>query len=325
MSLIKDILAKSYIGECLIIISHSVKDYIYTRLWYNNKKISYNKTAVAVVDGKLYSGGLTDRFIGIVSLYAWCKENGINFRVSYTSPFSLSDYVQPNKYDWTIRNGDYVCSSKCARLIYAVGEKHFARRLNLLYKLNKKKQIHFYGNRDILLELQYKKYNWGTLFQELFKPSQSLQDKLTILKKQIGNEYFSITLRFQNLLGDFDEYDFKSIESEIEKDSLVKRCKGTIINLIQQNSNKHCLVTSDSIHFLNEVSSIDGVYVIPGTLVHMGSNAEGSYEQYEKSFLDFFMLADSSRIYNIVYGDMYPSGFPQFAAKIHDVEFLRIK
>lgn len=312
---------KTALREYLIIISHIIKGFCYTYTWYKRKITNFEPTAVAVVDGKLYSGGMTDRFIGIISLYAWCKKNNRQFRIKYITPFNLTDYLQPASYNWIPNEYEYVKSSKTSYVVYGVGEKRVDKRLN---RISSKRQIHFYGNRDLLQYQDFSNYNWGSLFKELFKPSDKLKEHINLIKKELASPYFSIVFRFQNLIGDFPEYDFKSLESMEEKEMLIDQCLQSIIKLKDKERNMRCLVTSDSITFLDRAKLIQNVYVIPGNLIHMGSENNGTYEQYEKSFLDFYLLSESSKIYNVVLGNMYPSGFPKFAAKINNVAFERI-
>lgn len=48
-----------------------------------------------------FSGGLSDRLRGIVSVYAECKRQGRPFRIVF-EPLHLEDYLAPNVYDWRI-------------------------------------------------------------------------------------------------------------------------------------------------------------------------------------------------------------------------------
>ena len=165
---------KAVLKEYLIILSHILKGVYYTHTWYPKRTLAYNPTAVAVVDGRLYSGGMTDRFIGIISLYAWCKRNNREFRIQYISPFNLSDYLLPASYNWIPDEKDYVKSSKTSFVVYGVGEKRVDKRLN---KISHKRQIHFYGNRDFMQYPDFSNYDWGGLFKELFKPSAALEKR----------------------------------------------------------------------------------------------------------------------------------------------------
>ena len=66
----------------------------------------FKREVVIMVDGKLPHGGLTDRFRNILSIYSYCKTNGIPFKVYYNFPAPLTNYLVPNKYDWEIRSKD---------------------------------------------------------------------------------------------------------------------------------------------------------------------------------------------------------------------------
>lgn len=308
------------IKNVLIVFSHILKGFIFTHRWYPKLDLKYNRTAVAVIDGRLYTGGMTDRFIGIVSLYAWARSKNIPFRIHYISPFNLSEYLKPNTYDWFIKEGDYVQSSKSSIVVYAVGEPRVDCRLN---RINPQKQIHFYGNRDLLVTPNFKDLEWGSLFKELFKPTDNLQFKINSFINDIGGNYFSVVLRFQNLLGDFYEYDIPSLATSQEMNEYIEVCCNGVLNLLKKEG-RQCLVTSDSVTFLNKVAEFPNIHIIPGDLVHMGATNNGTYAQYEKSFLDFFILAGSTKIYNLVYKNMYPSGFPLYAARLNSVQFERI-
>ena len=101
---------------------------------------------IAMIDGETFHGGMCDRFKGIVSLYAYCKYTGNPFRIRYTYPFRLEDYLQPAAYDWTLKQGEYTDNPLYSRVLYMRGE-HLATRL-LGFKA--KKQVHFYSNRDMV-------------------------------------------------------------------------------------------------------------------------------------------------------------------------------
>lgn len=94
------------------------------------------------------------------------------------------------------------------------------------------------------------------------------------------------------------------------------------------HKDKALLVTSDSITFLKKAVQIEGVHIIPGTLIHMDGQKnnipQNSYEIYLKSFIDFYMLSEAQKIYRIGTPYMYPSEFPVYAAKIHNIPFESI-
>ena len=56
----------------------------------------------------------------------------------------------------------------------------------------------------------------------------------------------------------------------------------------------------------------------------MGCTADAAYDTYLNSFVDFYMLADSRRIFSLGTDEMYPTQFPMYAAKVNDIPFERI-
>ena len=56
----------------------------------------------------------------------------------------------------------------------------------------------------------------------------------------------------------------------------------------------------------------------------MGCNAGADYDTYLKSFVDFFMLAGSERVFSLGTSEMYPTEFPMYAAKVNGVPFERV-
>lgn len=300
---------------------------------YLGKPMQDKPVFVAMVDGESFHGGMCDRFKGIISLYAYCKYHGIPFRIKYTYPFNLEDYLSPASYDWTLKENEYTDNPKYSRILYMRGE-HFATRL---LELRTNKQIHYYSNRDCLSYIngayakgsEYKNgFRWGDLFCELFKPVQDLEQRIKSLQHEIGQKYYAAVFRFQNLLGDFNEYHFKSIDDTDKQDELIEKCLIAVKNLKTEHGSEALLVTSDSITFLKMVSQLNGVHIIPGSLIHIDGNKndipDNPYEVYLKSFLDFYMLSNAEMIYRIGTSYMYPSEFPVYAAKVHDIPFKNI-
>lgn len=318
----------------LLEFRHLLKEFLLAiKIALKSKELNKPKTAkpvfVAMVDGESFHGGMCDRFKGIISLYAYCKYHGIPFRIRYTCPFKLEDYLSPASYDWILKEHEYTDNPMFSRVLYMRGE-HLAKRL---LNLRTTKQVHFYSNRDCLAQINgaYAKedgFNWGELFCELFKPGTVLDERIKSIKKDLGCDYYAAVFRFQNLLGDFHEYHFESIKDKDEAEKLIGKCLDSIKTLKSEHGNKALLVTSDSISFLKRASQIEGVYIIPGVLIHMDGQKnnilENPYEIYLKSFLDFYMLSDAQCIYRIGTSYMYPSEFPVYAAKVHDIPFKSI-
>jgi hypothetical protein len=160
------------------------------------------------VDGKYVHGGLGDRFAGIVSMYCFCLCRGIPFKLSYTFPFELTDFLLPNQYDWTVSETEITTNLCEAKFMDLMNDASIMKRLT---QLKSKRQIHVYTNYDIVDKLNDfygKNYTWGGLFKQLFKPTGELQTIIAERKKIIGGDYICAAFRFQNMLGDFPEYDY---------------------------------------------------------------------------------------------------------------------
>lgn len=278
---------------------------------------------ISMIDGKCYQGGMCDRFNNIISLYAFCKQRDLEFKIFYVSPFPLLNYLIPNKYNWVIDSDELTFNLFESRFLYTVGE-YKARRL---LSIKTDKQIHFYGNRNLLELLNSEgntDYKWGTLFKELFKPVPKVEKQIQLLREMIGGEYISAVFRFQQLLGDFAEYKFPTLKTVKEKNELIDKCASALLELQKRNEGRRILVASDSVTFLEYVSNIKGVYIIPGRVVHIDVTKGENYEVYMKSFLDFFMISESIKVYGMGTEQMYSSSFPMYAAKVNDIPFERV-
>lgn len=308
-------------------LSHRIEEIYFSIMnfsWCRTCGKPSEKMIIHIVEkGHFYSGGLADRFKGAVTAYAWSKINGAKFSMRYVYPFKLEDYLEPAEYDWRLDEENFSKCIRDVRVFYGRGE--LGRRL---MKLKTGRQIHYYGNMNCLdyIERQTgKAFNWGELYKELFRPGKCLEECLKEQRAAIGTgDYISAVFRFQNMLGDFREYSFKSLGAEQDKELLMKKCLDAVKELAEKYPGKRILVTSDSATFLSRVSAFDFVYVIPGKVVHLGSESGEDYEVYMKSFIDFYMLSESAHIYCIGTAEMYPSEFPMYAAKINDVPFERI-
>ncbi|MBD5132457.1 MAG: hypothetical protein HDT28_07730 [Clostridiales bacterium] len=307
---------KDKIYSTLIPVSHYFKEIIWKYKWFKapSNKSSF-KGIISCVDGRVWHGGMCDRFKGIISSFAYCKQNNIDFRIKYTYPFELSEYLIPNKYDWILKDNEFSENIKESDILYLIAEKYSNR-----FKIPKRKQIHVYANRDYIKDED--PHKWGDLFNELFKPSLKLQDAITRLH---FDDYIAVVFRFQNLIGDFEEYSFSALPEE-ERNKLLSKCKQSVIDFRNSYPFYKVLVTSDSKTFLDIVKDLDGCYTIPGELVHI--DAKGSKDKndaYLKSFVDFYMISKAKKVFCVGTDIMYPSEFPMYAAKINNVEFQRVR
>lgn len=286
------------------------------------------KRVVCICDGKIRQGGLADRLRGIISVYQVCKELGIDFKLIFNSPFELTSFLVPNKVDWEINENDLNYNTKVTDIC------HIDTKTNSEYESNKQKK---WFRKE--LKKDYKEFHirtnaifsydgdYTTLFNELFKLSPRLQASIDKQKEILGTDYISTSFRFMNLLSDFNETaGVKDCLTEAEKENLITRNIKQIEILHDKNPGKRILVNSDSCTFLQRAAKLDYVYTIPGNITHIdGKNNSDEYSAYEKTFLDFFMIANAEKIYLMRTGQMYNSGYPLAASKIYNRPFEKIE
>lgn len=276
-----------------------------------------------------FSGGLSDRLRGIVSVYAECKRQGRPFRIVF-EPLHLEDYLAPNEYDWRIGEDeidwDLTKSYPCVLLTYHNDShnswQHFVQSSVLRSYFRKHcHQLHVFTNM-IPSDEEYR-----TLFHELFRPTDDLQQLIGYHLEKLGGKgnYISCTFRFRQLLGDFKEGgDTLPVE---QREAYIERCIETVKKLHKQYGDKNILVTADSSTFLSELKekSLPYVYVMPGKVVHLGFTADASKTVYMKSFLDMYMLSFSGTVYQATDKLLMRSTFPQRSALLGGTPYREIK
>ena len=275
-----------------------------------------------------FSGGLSDRLRGIVSVYAECKRQGRPFRIVF-EPLHLEDYLASNEYDWRIWEDeidwDLAKSYPCVLLTYHNDPhnrwQHFVQSTVLRSYFRKHcHQLHVFTNMIPSDE------GYQTLFHELFRPTDDLQQLIGYHLEKLGGKgnYISCTFRFRQLLGDFKEGgDTLPVE---QREAYIERCIETVKKLHKQYGDKNILVTADSSTFLSELKekSLPYVYVMPGKVVHLGFTSDASKAVYMKSFLDMYMISYADTVYLVRDKLMYHSGFPLRAALLNRAEYKEI-
>ncbi|MDE6562306.1 MAG: hypothetical protein K2K75_13060 [Muribaculaceae bacterium] len=311
-------------------LRHRIKEFFYGLKYLSIKNdidsIDANErnSIISMVDGRMWHGGITDRFKGIISGALFAQYLNRPFRIKYTYPFQLTDYLVPNEYDWTIDDKNMSNSIFNSRALCTRHEK--GKRM---LKVNYDGQIRFYCNVDLTTKLDFAPFNqdWGKVFNSLFKPSPTLQKELDRHAMMIGGEYVAMAFRFQNLLGDFKEYHYKQINNPEYKERLIQANLDEIKNLLASGSfrqkYKKILVTSDSGLFLERAQQIPNVYALSGKTAHVDTRNTGN-TNHIKAFVDFFMISKASKVYSVSIDGMFESDFPKYAAKLMGVPFFRI-
>lgn len=272
--------------------------------------------------------GLSDRLMGIISVYLLCKRLSIPFKIHFVYPFDLELFLVPNKVDWHIDSNAVVFNADSLPVqIYSVGgnwEKNFQAKWLTYFIKRHYSQIHIYTNAHFCMKPEI----YSPTFHELFKMSDKLKTEIDGYLQDIGEEYISMTFRFQQLLGDFKEYKSENEEWDVldseERDLYITRCLKKVEEIYEEYGKK-ILVTSDSSTFLQKVSVYPFVYVVFGELVHMGITHEKGFENHKKAFIDFFMIANADIVILARTGKMYKSIFPYSASLVNKKMFRYIE
>ena len=301
------------------------RDFLFAikRFWRKKRIFPQPQMLIFFTEKGKWHGGFTDRMKGIITLFHFCLCKNISFKINYTFPFELSDFLLPNEYDWQIDKQKISFNRKEAKFIMFFGK---ADRLKRMLNIKTKKQIHAFLNSNFVCELNdiFKtNYTWGELFKKLFKPTDELQEKIDKHLKIINGKYICAVFRFQNLLGDFQEYEFQPLSAN-EQNILLKKCKKALLELQEKEDCKKILVTSDSAKFLTSVIDLENIFAFPAKVVHIDCVENETHNVYMKSFLDFYLLSGGKKIFSIGADGMYDSDFPRYAAKVNDIPFERI-
>ena len=292
-----------------------------TYSWFGSSKKT-QQSVVLLVDGKYAHGGFCDRLKGIISLYHYALANNIPFKIHYTYPFQLNDYLLPNEYDWVLKDGELSSNYRDVKYICLVRDPSAKR----LLRLKTDKQIHCHANRDLVeqLNVAYQtNVDWGTSFNTLFRPTKVLSDLINYHKEQMKGGYISAHFRFINLFGDFKD-NRKYRIPENEKEQLIETNLQAIRDLRQKYPDKFIFVAADSTTFVERATAIEGVYTLSGKIVHIDYIEGEAFSVYLRVFLDFYLLTESESIFAFGTKEMYRTQFPLYAAKVNNIPFTRV-
>ena len=291
------------------------------RLFASNENKS--PMVVALVDGRNFHGGFTDRIKGIVSLFHFCLVKNMDFRILYNFPFELSDYLEPNEYNWLIDDKSVPSNFFRTSFVNLVGDASIDR----LKELNVRKSVVAYANRDVthlLNEFYGTSYTWGQLYHRLFKPSAKLQQQVDYHSNILGDDYVAVHFRFVGMFGDFNESPFVDI-SEQQKEHILRANIDFLDDMAKRFTDRKIFVASDSSFFIDNIKHIGNVYALSGDIQHIDNRMNANKEEaFMRLLLDFYLIAGSSRVYSVATDKMYRSELPMYAAKLYDVDFERI-
>jgi len=283
-----------------------------------NAKKEYQPDVVSMFCGNAPSGGLIDRLRGAVSTYQACQKTGRTFKLHFTHPFVLSDYLEPNEYDWRIGSEEVTFApSQTERLIASSvldtteERKRHQQQIQKVLSNSKDCQVHVYTNAAFCYDNDF-----GRSFKALFKPSERLQTSIDNSKTAIGRSYITVSARFCNCLDDFNEEVYCEPLEAAERKQLLEKCMTELTKIAQKHPEKRLVICSDSTTFINKVRKHFDIITTPGTISHIGNDNVHNYEYYEKTFLDFYTIAGASEVFLLKGPHMMKSGFPYAAALV---------
>ena len=258
-------------------------------------------------------GGLVHMFLGLMGCFKICKMLGFKLKIYMKTPFILDDYLLSNTYDWSISDDKYNSALKENNFVDFDYRCHDLEKLaDLFFEKSKK-------SKYSMLKAQPHRFispiEFQLFFNDLFKPSEELQKNINTHLDKLGGKgnYISVTLRFQQLLGDFKEGNFHILDPS-ERELLISQCIDHIMDLHNKYKEMKILVTSDSVSFLREAEKLSFTYVILEEIYHPFEAMNVNTNSWMKSFLDFFLIKNAKKVYQILDNLMYDSAFPRYAA-----------
>ena len=290
-------------------------------------KFNARKRVVCIYDNTIKIGGLADRLRGILSVYYICRaKKNIDFKILFSHPFNIARYLIPNQVDWSITKDSLsynLPSTDLCMITTSTGGHYERRKQERWFRKEFDKQFNeFHVRTNAPFSFQY---DFAELFNELFRPSPLLESIINHQKNLLGENYISVSFRFLDLLGDFNETFGRNIQMTEEKRlALINKCKIQIDDLHKRHPGWKILVNSDSTTFLDIVRPIEYTYIIPGTISHVDNPTPVAENVHDKTFADFFMIANAKSIHLVIAEQMYDSNFPYVASLLYGRPFHKI-
>lgn len=290
----------------------------------NKALLPTSKVVILLFNGKIYNTGLADRLRAITSIYHFCKQNDLCFKMAFTSPFHLEDYLIPNKYDWAIEETELSYDKKCSYPLAVISfARIFGEETNVKMQMEQLErikqidanQIHLYANCFC-----YDDYFCDD-FNQLFRLSNGLERLINNYLKELGNSYVSASFRFTQLLGDLTDT-FGLPLNENGRNVLINKCLDGLQKVYNKHKRGRILVTSDSVTFIREASKLPFVYIVPGRVGHIAQSDDKSVA--ERTFVDMFLISKAKKAYMLRTKEMFRSGFARRGAMIGNVLFEEI-
>lgn len=301
------------------------------RHFHDNKAVSIqrNYKKSKIVFFRCSMGGITDRFKAIVSLFDFCDENNLEFKIYSKKPFDFNLFFNPAEYNWSISETEisFAQEKNTALNLWIpsdIGNRHFSwddEQFVLRTITNSGICSHLF----IHASAPYGLPQFGKRFRQLFVCKPLLAENIALWSEKLGREYITVTCRFINLLNDSVEVvdGFRALSSS-EKEILISQCIEKIIS-ISNDTSKTVLVTTDSNTFSKKINSINNnrIISIEGDTIHhhIGFIDKIGYSEILKQLTEFFLISQANKAFLLVCGQMYESKFPKWSASLGSVPY----
>ena len=303
-------------------------------VWYERQLLKQYNTSVvdcqltgivSMQDDFFSSGGLVDRIKGIVTGYFLAQELGIDFHIFFSDVHDpMISIIKKERIHLIFDRNQLDFSKKVSApvVFYNYRPEALSR---VKRKMNRKSQLHFYSNMDLLFLLHKDEKGrnkiWSDLFKHIFDPAiyGSMSADGGVNSGSIG-----IHLRFIGLLGDFKDLR-QYVLSDEDKNRMLEWCSEKICKIASQHDDP-IIVVSDSVLFLKSImldSKANGFFpklvLDPVSIGHTAlENAAGVFE---KAVIDFNSLSSCKKVYQLRYGKMHNSDFSRYASMVNSNEF----
>jgi len=263
---------------------------------------------VYIADSIVYPGGLVDRLKGIISLYDYVKENNIPFYVHLSEKYNFIPFLKFNNIDIYLNELDRdINTSKIFYFMDNVSIQNY----NGYFSYNKIN--HVYTNIDLL---KYKYANdsvrkWRLLFNELFIPTQYIQDKVDDIIK--SRKFIVFSFRFRSRMGDFVDDDLPwDEETKLNEINLLNRA---IVKFTLDYKDFNIYVATDSSTFLQQLIASN-----PGQYLH-NPNINADMNNYELSIIEFLVISKAQKVFQFKRPTMYSGAFSRYASYVGNIKY----
>lgn len=299
-------------------IKNFIKNLKYKKRLFSSLRAEQRDIFFMIFDPELKHPGLADRLKAVVSTYNIAKKNHYRFKLYFETPFRLSDYLAP-QFDWEASLDDLEFSLLDTKLFNECNWHDQSRLIP-----HKQYQCYQYAGNVMPRVFENTGSKWSDLFHELFCPSDRLKaayGQLNIRPKS----YVSCHLRFVNALEKFEDTFFNNhLNTETEREALIKRCKEGIREVQKANPGLDVYVFSDSKSFLDNADGMKGVKVLEHSHVGHICNQDAP-ASHMKTFLDLYVMSQGRAVYRFSAPELYSiSHYALLAATIGNLPFYDV-